>query len=210
MRHQTACRLPHNSAARGRAAGFSLPELIVALGVIMLLLGMLVPSVSRAWRQAEAVKCQSQLRQLGLALAVYANENRGVVYPYRGEPPGAPTWAEILFDEPTPPVLVCPSGADIDWRSYQINGWIRYGPIRIDGGNAAGLPASRIVLAGESRPGALHDYSWVDSATGWTTWDPARHGPGLMSNYLWLDGHVDNIAPPPAVPPDYDPWYVDR
>lgn len=207
--HQCEHRQRRRPAPRGAAHAFSLPELIVVLGLIIMLLGLLTPAVSRAWRQAEAIKCQSQLRQLGLALSIYANENRGAVYPFRGAPPDAPTWAEILFDEPTPAVLICPSGAGADSRSYQLNQWMHYGPIRIAGNNAAGLPASRIVLAGESRPGEVHDYSWADPATGTVSWDLARHGPGLMSNYLWLDLHVDNAAPPPVVPPDYDPWYVD-
>jgi prepilin-type processing-associated H-X9-DG protein len=200
------CLRPGRSGAR--ASAFSLAELIVVMGLIVLLLGLLMPAVSRMWRQSESVKCQSQLRQLGFAISVYANENRGAAYPYRGEPPDAPTWAEILFEEERPAVLVWPSGADTDIRSYQLNTLMLHGIMRMSGANARGVPASRIVLAGESRPGELRDYSWADPVTGEVSWDLARHGPGLMSNYLWLDLHVDNVAPPPPVPPEHDPWFV--
>lgn len=193
--------------AWARPSAFSMPELLVVIGLMMLLLALLAPAMSRARRQAEAIKCRAQLRDLGLALSAYANENRGVVYPYRGEPP--PTWADILFDEPGPAVLVCPTGDGEELRSYQLSGWVRGGRVRIAGNNSKGVPASRIVLAGENWLGWLRDFSFVDPATGMTSWDPARHGPGLMSNYLWLDGHVDNFAPPPPGPGDYfDPWYV--
>lgn len=196
-----------NASASPRSA-FSLAELLVVLGLIMLLFGLVVPATSRAWRLAEATKCRAQLRDLGLALSAYANENRGVVYPFRGWPPGQPGWPEILFDDPSPAVLICPSGGE-EVRSYQLSAWMQWGRIRVTGNNSAGVPASRIVLAGESRPGEVHDHSSVDPVSGAMSWDPARHGPGFLSNYLWLDGHVDNIAPPPPAPGAYfDPWYV--
>lgn len=179
------------------------------LGIMMLLFGLTAPSVSRAWRQAEAIQCQSNLRQLGLALSVYANENRGVVYPSAAHwPPIGPTWGEMLFEEPAPPVLVCPTGRDQQTCTYQLNFWTWQGRIRMEGGNSAGLPASRIPLAGESPPGRPSEYTWVWLERGEVSWDRARHGPGLQSNYLWLDLHVDNGPLPPADPPRFDPWYV--
>lgn len=190
-----------------RVRAFTMPELIVVLGLIMMLSGLLAPSISRVRRQAQAVTCQSQLRQLGLALSAYANENNGAVYPFRGWFPKGPKWREILFEEPDPPVVVCPTGIGEETLSYQLN-YSVFGHIRAHGGNAKGLPASRIVLAGESWLGQMHEFSFVDRETLVTSWDPARHGPGLMSNYLWLDLHVDNMAPPPAIPPEYDPWHV--
>jgi hypothetical protein len=190
-----------------RPTAFSLPELIVVFGLIMFLFGLIAPATSRAWRQAEAVKCQSQLRQLGMALTVYANENRGTVYPFRGWPPQAAGWPEILFDQANPPALVCPAGGGEGVMSYQLSFWTLFGRIRIEGGNSIGLPASRIPLAGESPPGRYEEFSWMDYESGVTSWDPARHGPGLRSCYLWLDMHVDNVAPDP-LPPMRDPWWV--
>lgn len=175
------------------------------IGLVIVLLGLLMPAVSRAWRQSEAVKCRSQLRQLGFALSVYANENRGTVYP---APRGWPNeWPGVLFDEPVPTVLVCPTW-DEPYMSYQLNHSMMHGYIKIWGGNARGIPASRIPLAAESRAGWYDGYTSYDVFTDTISWDPVRHGPGLLANYLWLDLHVDNEPLPPAVPPLLDPWYI--
>lgn len=184
-----------------RGGGFTLPELVVVMGLMMVLFGLTMPAVSKAWRQAEAVTCRSQLRQLGLALAVYANDNHGVVIPMV---PGS--WPRALFDEPMPAVLVCPSW-DEPFMSYQLNGSMSQG-FKISGGNARGLPASRIPLAGESRAGCYDEITSYDYFTNTISWDPVRHGPGLMANYLWLDFHVDNGPLPTPVPPTLDPWYI--
>ncbi|MGF1632470.1 MAG: prepilin-type N-terminal cleavage/methylation domain-containing protein [Phycisphaerae bacterium] len=61
--------------------GFTLVELLVVIGIIALLISILLPSLSRAREQANAVDCSSGMRQLGVGFLFYIDENRGWLPP---------------------------------------------------------------------------------------------------------------------------------
>src|SRR5437867_5455737 len=121
-----------------RRNAFTLVELLIVIGIIAVLVAILLPVLNRAREAATTAKCLAQLRQLGQAAAMYANDNKGYTLPagYRAISDGYHTesWAGILvmgkyvakplptpmtINEITPPqqsVFWCPAGLwDKDW-----------------------------------------------------------------------------------------------
>ncbi len=62
--------------------GFTLTELLIVLAILVLLLGMLVPSLSGARRQASMSACAMQMRGVGVALRQFAVGNQNYLPPF--------------------------------------------------------------------------------------------------------------------------------
>lgn len=62
-----------------RQRGFTLIELLVVVAIITVLLSLLMPSLNNARRQSKQVACLSNLRQLGVALRIYNDENNNLL-----------------------------------------------------------------------------------------------------------------------------------
>jgi len=56
---------------------FTLIELLVVMVIIALLIGLLLPALSRAKEEARKTQCRSNMRQIGLAVMMYASDNGG-------------------------------------------------------------------------------------------------------------------------------------
>jgi prepilin-type N-terminal cleavage/methylation domain-containing protein/prepilin-type processing-associated H-X9-DG protein len=204
-------------SARKHYGGFTLVELLVVIGIIAMLVAILMPSLSRAKRSAQRLVCQSNLRQCGMYLIMYSNENKGFMFPSGlgsniVDPNGR--WPVFVFKppEPNPKVMICPDDHDLgledvkfgdtdaarllNKHSYVLNKHLVYEGIRYT--RTQGVPAETIVVMGEKKREYCDYYMEVE----WDKTPPLsdydrmveenRHGLKHGSNLLYLDGHVDN------------------
>ena len=58
-----------------RSKAFSLVELLVVIGIIAVLLGILLPTVAKARKQANTVKCLNNMRQMVIAVNTFSRDN---------------------------------------------------------------------------------------------------------------------------------------
>lgn len=89
----------HSSPARRPSQGraFTLIELLVVVSIIALMIAILLPALKKAREVARSMACQSQMRQLGIAMTVYTNDN-----------PTYPTLAQTSWDKGVWSVLLFP------------------------------------------------------------------------------------------------------
>jgi prepilin-type N-terminal cleavage/methylation domain-containing protein/prepilin-type processing-associated H-X9-DG protein len=129
---------------RGCRRGFTLIELLVVIAIIAILAAMLLPALGRAKDSGKKANCLSNLRQIGLGMVLYAEDNRGLV-PRGNEPP----WWRVLTPElggrrtndyAQVKVFLCPSYPDKrQLICYVVNAWTFSSPMDPVGSEQVGL-----------------------------------------------------------------------
>jgi prepilin-type N-terminal cleavage/methylation domain-containing protein/prepilin-type processing-associated H-X9-DG protein len=197
-----------------RAGGFTLIELLVVIGIIAILAAMMMPALARAKAKANSIKCLNHMRQLGLALTLYASDHEGQ-YPPRRSVPNAwifrlkPYYRDLQ-------ILACPSdrfgvvglmSQDTNpKRSYLINAFNDYFRKNLTakeyqqytqwkypmGMKESNIPnPSQTILFGEKRTGSQHVHCDIEQGKRGNDFDEIdhkRHGRG--SNFVFADNSV--------------------
>ncbi|MFC1764578.1 type II secretion system protein [Planctomycetota bacterium] len=205
----------HESVRGDWGSGFTLIELLVVISVISLLIGLSIPSLSRAREQAKRTKCLSNVRQLRIALQLYADTHEGRVPPRDYQ--GGAVWVDRLESFYTDRKLLrCPTDPRGTDQSYLLNGFIDYFVVHSFSGNwdeffgeykTGGFPGIRLsnitkpadtIAIGEKRVDSKDD-AYMDiwppqyGSDHLTEVDHGKHRIGSKersggSNYAFVDG----------------------
>lgn len=111
-RHSMAVR----RQARGRSRAFTLVDVLVSIAVIMVLISLMMPALTKATETAHRLVCSSNVRQIGIGMLMYADTNKDLIPPTTFYDPSANKAEQMLM-------LRLASGTTLGDYSPETGGW---------------------------------------------------------------------------------------